>query len=656
MTDITGTFVDSNGAPLAGLGVRLWCADLSLGWVNYFSDVVTDAGGNFTLTVPIGGVLSLVLQEIATVEICVMDVVQRTLASSQFVLPLTGAQALGTIIVPAANIHGWQATNLDPAGTAPRVSGNNTLQPTIDNVQAWQALHAAVAGASKELALQLFYWDIGQLFLTFDPDPPSIGTPTTGTRLEDDLVTVNRSSLAVPVRVLIRDHSPLPYPVHTADPVTGYFAGLTPPTSIEVRRYPTDPRLPMHAKFVIIDGNEAHLTTSPLLQEYFDGQQHLVQDQRRGPLTSLGTVFDALGMLDGLAWPIPNPLSLYQQYKKNAIRVPVHDVGAIIRGDAVKDLYDTFFLHWNVVGTAESSTLTPTPPPAPVSTIQVVRSLPRATFPGLPEGEASILESYLRCFAQAQTFIYLENQYLTEQRIYDAIRLALKDNVARPNLQVIMLLNHKVDIPFYQAWQTSRLTQLIANLTEDGTIGRFGAFTLWTHDDTVTPNRIISTYVHTKAAVADDNWATAGSANLDGVSLMTGEHLAPIVWVPGMENRRATEVCATIVDGLDGAGASTVPGDLRRALWAEHLGLSGPQDPQLTTPPSGGWLSLWQASAAAKLNSLTGATPVSNPCRALPWQAPEDSEKYLKGLGVDVRKFEVLQEFPGFDFTTGRWQ
>jgi phosphatidylserine/phosphatidylglycerophosphate/cardiolipin synthase-like enzyme len=537
------------------------------------------------------------------------------------------------------------------------VSTNNAIDLMIDNAAAWDALHRAVAGAKKELALQLFFWDLGYVYLTFSPDPKP-GTPTVGTRLEDDLVSANHSGVAV--RVLIRDASfgavPLPYPIDTATPVVAYFAGIAPPTGIEVRRYKTDVRLPMHAKFVVIDGNEAHLVNSPIIQEYFDGAEHLVKEARRGPLTAVGEeIYGALAQLFSYSL---SGAAMVQQYKKNGIRVPVHDVGVRIRGGAVKDLYDTFFLHWNVAGPAASSTLVPSPPSPPVSTVQIVRSLTRATFPGLPEGEASILESYLRGFAQAADFIYLENQYFTEHRIADAIRLALRQSKDQSkNLQVIMLMNHKVDIPGYQAWQERLMIQLQADLTQDGTIDHFGAFTLWSHDDSVTPTRIISTYVHAKVGIADDHWATVGSANLDGVSLMTGEWAPSVTWVPGMENRRETDVNMTVVDGLDGAGPSTVPGDLRRALWAEHLGLSGPTDAMLATRPStGGWLSLWKSRAAAKLAGLTAATPTKHLCRALEWRPSEDPAKYLKLLGVDVRKLTVMEEFPGYDFNAEKWQ
>lgn len=656
MPDITGTYIEGGAGPIAGWRVELWGLDTGSGWHPTPSDATTSADGSFTLSVPtMVGVSGVSLGKL-TVEVRLVDWVGRVVHRSKFRLPLIGAQALGTILVHSNNVRGYLATNLDPGGVAMRLSTNNSVEPLIDNEAAWAALHEAITKTAKhEILLQLFYFDVNYVFLTFPPKQPSIGSPTVGSRLEEDLLAANRDR-GITVRLLIRDHNPLPYPVHTADPVIAYFATVAPASTIEVRRFNTDIRLPMHAKFVVIDGSEAHLTASPLLQEYFDGSRHFIDDPRRGPLSQISEAALELAMMLTPHFPEPDlVVSSFKQALKNAARVPVHDVGMRIRGGAVDALKETFFDHWNITGAPASSSLSSTAGDGPTSSVQIVRSLPRTTFPLWPEGEASILESYLRCFSHATHFLYLENQYLTELLIYDAIRLALK---AKPGLQVIMLINHRVDIKPYQSWQTSRLLQLKRNLTDDGTIDQFGVFTLWSHDDTVKPQRIISNYVHTKAGIADDNWATIGSANLDGTSLSTSEHLMSNLVLQGQENLRSIEVNATIFDGVDGQGPSSVPGDLRRALWAEHLGL-GSTDPLLTTMPDkkkGGWLSLWKSRAEAKLASLKG-TSISHPCRVLEWMPEENPKAYLKALGVDVRlQFEVLEEFKGFDFTTGKWQ
>jgi phosphatidylserine/phosphatidylglycerophosphate/cardiolipin synthase-like enzyme len=648
MSDITGTYRENDVGPLSGWRVEVWRLDRSRGWV-LAVDTATDSAGNFTFTIPFLGALLL---GIATVEVRLVDAVRRVAHRSTFILPVSGTHSLGTMTVPSANLRGWRATNLDPGGAFPHFSTNNSVEPLIDNADAWSALHSAIENATQELALQLFYFDINFVFLTFTQNPVE-GTPTTGTRLEEDLLAANRTR-QVAVRLLIRDHSSIPYPIDTADQVVNYFATATPPSPIEVRRFETDPRLPMHAKFIIVDGTEAHITASPFLQEYFDGSGHLVDDPRRGPLSAFG-VTDLLAAMAGSPW-WPAPIVVVHrlsQAKKNAIRTPVHDVGARVRGDAVKDIHDTFFLHWNTAGSPASSTLVPVPPPAPHSAVQMVRSLPGDTFAALPNGEATILEAYLRCFAEARDFIYLENQYLTEFLIFDAIRLSLRET---QDLQVILLINHKVDIPSYGGWQAARLNQLEDKLTEDGTIDRFKVFSLWSHEQIGTKQYLLSNYVHSKLAIADDHWVTLGSANLDGVSLMTGEHLAPLVFVPGMENRRSTELNVTVFDGIDQLGPSTVPGELRRALWAEHLGLSGPGDPLLATRPAGGWLSLWKSRADAKMSGLKASPPTTHPCRVLEWRPAADPERYLKALGIDIRPFGIMEEFRGFDFASGTWQ
>lgn len=651
MPDITGTFIETGGGPIAGWRVEILRWDSSHGWLPH-GVATTDAAGGFTAHVPIVGVLILTITQ---VQVRMVDHVGRVVYRSEFVLPLTGSYGLGTVSIHANNLRGYFATNQDPGGAVAHVSTDNSVQPLIDNAAAWEALHQAVAAANHEILLQLFFFDVTKVFLGFNPDPPAQGSPTQGARLEEDLIAA-RDTRGVSVRLLIRDHSPLPYPVHTADKVVDYFAAPAP--SIEVRRYSTDVRLPMHAKFVVVDGAEGHLTASPLLQEYFDGPQHAIENPRRGPLSQVdySRLFDPLVAMGGVAWP--PPAVIVERFAtgqfKNSIRVPIHDVGLRIRGSAVDALKETFFAHWNQVGAPGSSPLPSTPGPAPQSPVQIVRSLPGAVFPGLPDGETGILESYLRCFANATDYLYLENQYLTAHQIFDAIRLALS---ATPSLQVILLINVNVDIPLYQSWQTSRLIQLREGLSKDGTLDRLGVFTVWSHDNTVEPQKIIPTYVHSKVGIADDRWATVGSANLDGVSLMTGEHLAPVVQAPGLENRRATEVNATILDGLDGLGPSPVPRNLRRALWAEHLGLNGPADPALAARPNpGGWLSLWKARADAKVASLKGNPPVSDPCRALPWQPQTERSKYLAALGIDPRLFEVLEQYRGFDFFTGTWQ
>lgn len=629
MPEVTGQLTETGGGPLSGWKVELrrFQQSAGAGWLPHGS-TTTNASGNFVITAPALGILFFGGAIICRVR-ALSPVGRVVWESADFTLdPLSDTRALGTVAIPSGNLRGWLVTDLGSAGTPTRLTTNNIVSPLIDNVAAWAALQAAVAGAMQEIDLGMFYFDIQQVFLTFVPDPPATGTPTTGTRLETELLTANRSR-AVTVRLLIRDAALVRYPADTADRVISYFAAATPAHTIEVRRYTTDGRLPMHAKYVICDGTEVHVLGSPLLQEYFDGVEHRVCERRRGSLD-------------------PPGLS-----SKHAVRVPIHDVGVRVRGGAVRDVQEAFFLHWNNAGAPSSSTLTPTTPPAPHAAVQVTRSLPGNTFPGLPNGETSALESYLRCFENATDYVYLENQYLTEFTIYEAIRLALRNN---STVQFILLINSKVDIPPYWRWQRKRLADLTRALRGDGTVDRFGVFTAWGHDESVTPHRLIRHYIHSKVGIADDVWATIGSANLDGVSLMTGEHLAPMVSVPGMEHRRATELNAVIYSGVAGMPESAVPGDLRKALWAEHLGYPAPTDPALATRPAGGWLRLWRDRANEKKLGLAATPTMRHSARVLEWTGETDVAAYLRALDVNPRNFHLLDEFPSFDFATGGWR
>jgi phosphatidylserine/phosphatidylglycerophosphate/cardiolipin synthase-like enzyme len=620
MPDITGRIlIDETGAGVEGLQIELWRLDPNYGLVPHGTAVQTDPTGQFHTSYTRIGALVLGVQ---TIHLRAKDRVGRMVWKSpdQFMSPIGSDWNLGDIRVRRANLEGWRVTNLNPSGSATLVSDDNQVTFSVDNHASWGALEGEVNASTSEIHGQLFYLDVEKLFIHFTPDPPAIGAPTDGSRLEDLLLAANRRPQPAAVRLLVRGGAP--YPITTAGPVEAYFAAATNHT-VEVRRFTTSVSLPMHAKVVVIDRRLGHVMGSPLIQEYFDDTGHAIDNPRRGPF----------------------------RFPRNAIKVPVHDVDVVVRGSSAAHLDDTFRLHWDSVGP-----VLPPPGPTPASpqatTVQVVRSLPGGTFPGLPDGEAGVLEAYQRAFANATDFVYLETQYVNNWDILETIRLALR---AKPALQVIVLFNSAVDIPGYQGWQDRRLTQLKGDLTRDGTIERLGLFTLWIHDDSASPNRIARCYVHGGRGITDDRWATVGTANLDGVSLHTGEHIFPLVYVPATEHQRATEVQVIIYDGIDGAQPSTVPRDLRRALWAEHLGLM-PTDTALSNRPAGGWLQLWRNAANAKLAGLRSAPPIRHPSRILEWLPEKSPVNYLRRAGVNVRALNVLTYVRSFDFATGNWE
>ena len=102
------------------------------------------------------------------------------------------------------------------------------------------------------------------------------------------------------------------------------------------------------------------------------------------------------------------------------------------------------------------------PPPAPeefLASAQLVRTVNVQTLPGLDAGELGVLEAYLRAIENATDYIYFENQYFTDERIGQALVAALND-AARPNLQVILMVNVVPDMPVYPYWQTDLFARI----------------------------------------------------------------------------------------------------------------------------------------------------------------------------------------------------
>ena len=186
----------------------------------------------------------------------------------------------------------------------------------------------------------------------------------------------------------------------------------------------------LHCKMVITDEQRAVVVGSPFSQRYFDAFNHRIDDPHRGSNTS----------------------------------DMVHDLSISVVGPAVHDLFETFRLYWNeaVVENEEIDEPAAVPPEVTdgddlVSKVQVVRTLSGRRFDKELHGknEKGILETYLRAFATAEKYIYLETQYFTDSVITDALCAALK---AKPSLELILVVHDQTrrDLLSPQASQADR--------------------------------------------------------------------------------------------------------------------------------------------------------------------------------------------------------
>ena len=422
----------------------------------------------------------------------------------------------------------------------------------------------------------------------------------------------------------------------------------------------------MHAKLVVADWSHALSIGSPFGQSYFDTHDHVIDEPIRGGSSGL----------------------------------PKHDAGFAISGPAVAHLQQTIKLMWDTVLPDDQMIGFPGPaaPSGDVTTrstpaldaaqaedgecaVQIVRTISSGRFknvPGIPkDGEKGILEAYQRAIAMAEDFVYLETQYFTNDAIGEAIVGAIKARRGRPgvpDLQVILLCNIEPDVWFYPFKQRRLIHRIREAIGEDAKQPKwFGVFTRWSHD--VPPDlpdrlpsrpRMLPVYVHAKAAVVDNRWATVGSANLDGLSLdsmLLWDKLNDFVGFELFRQQRAIEVNGCFIN--DSQHPSPVVDRLRRKLFAEHLGFrkaDGQLDldtAALAARPADGWLGLWQRRAAATLQSAidTPRQPLAGMAQVLPWPARNTTyktpRKHLDALGIKTYKMVPLRSTRSFDFQQG---
>ena len=219
-------------------------------------------------------------------------------------------------------------------------------------------------------------------------------------------------------------------------------------------------------------------------------------------------------------------------------RLGWHDGAVRLRGPAVADVGRHFAQRWSeVTGAALPAPLVPST--AGSVEVQVVRTVPEATYRFAPRGEFRILETYCRALASAERLVYLENQFLWSPEIVDI----LVEKLRRPpteEFRVLLVLPARPN----NGADTTR-GQLGRLLDADADSGRLLATTVRCYDG----RQSGPLYVHAKIGVVDDRWMSIGSANLNEHSLFNDTEMNVVSCDPSLA--RST----------------------RLALWAEHLQL-----------------------------------------------------------------------------------
>ncbi len=288
---------------------------------------------------------------------------------------------------------------------------------------------------------------------------------------------------------------------------------------------------------------------------------------------------------------------------RSAAAHPWHDVHAQLEGPIVVDVQQNIAQRWGEVAKGHGDvpagptwlSSRQTQPPQPVSPgvqAQIARTIPPDTYDFAPRGIQTILQVYRNAISRAQTYIYLESQYLW-QHVFIGLDEKRWGERSEQMTQVLEALAAALGRGVEVALVVPDHPNAGRRFTDDGiafvrarardAASRLSVFTLGNSDaEPNAPGGILyrPVYVHAKVALVDDTWWTLGSANLNSRGMFSDAELNVAV--------------------LDAGSAR----DLRTGLWQEHLHPNDQERRALGEPLAG--LALLKARAAANAERVRG--------------------------------------------------
>ncbi len=465
-----------------------------------------------------------------------------------------------------------------------RFTSDNDFEILIDNEKELKCIVKSINNAKSYVYLSQ---------IEFDPDFVATFNSDDDLSPKDVLVDVlkNADERGVNVKIILNENLALP---DSLKKIKDKFKS----TGVEVRGFKSNGLHVMHAKTLIVDGYEAFVIGSAFIPDYWDTSMHLINDPRREP---------------------------------ELVR-PVHDISVKLNGGSVYYVEELFVEMWNYISSKDYNgknklNISFHPISSGKDHIQIARSVTKDTL--TKKGELGIFEGYRKAITQASDFIYLENQYFTNNSILKALKNVIKFN---DDLQVIFLINEDPELPGYKKWQNKAIKKLGIKNTEDNLKHpQIGFFSLWSSGWGENQYEIQPIYVHTKAAIVDDIWATVGTANLDGTSLT---HVNELKGFFDSKFHRSMEINVMI---LDDKGSKNAIESFRNSLWNEHLGYGKTSLNQ----PINGWLELWQKIAQDNIRSLNQKKPYING-QILPYSPEKSVKDQLDDININTEDWNVL--------------
>lgn len=395
-----------------------------------------------------------------------------------------------------------------------RIARAERARVLIDGADYFAMLDAALARAEREILI--VGWDVHAL-MRLVPEKP--GAETRAPNLRERLYELATRNASLEIRILLWDFTVLyasdrlPFPKAVLD--------WSMPANV---RLALDGCVPAgashHQKIVAIDDRLAFIGGLDLTEGRWDTRAHAADEDRR--TTARGE-------------PCP----------------PFHDVQLALEGEAAAALAEHCRWRWQRCAGPGAAPPRATGDPWPEGWDPTWRGVPIGIARTLPEydGEppvTEIAELFVDLIAAAREYIYIENQYLTADRVCEALaeRLAEADGP-----EVVLVTRASSSSWLEQNTMGVRRSHFLTRLREADAHGR-----LLVCAPRVRGVPIGSYRLHSKVAIVDDRYVRIGSANLNNRSM-------------GLDTE-----CDAIVDCREPRDRDAAR-RLRNDLVAEHLGI-----------------------------------------------------------------------------------
>ena len=444
------------------------------------------------------------------------------------------------IRIQVIDVDKWFIPWQNPLSVIPQFTRGNTVEPLIDGQSMMAAIHDAITSTSS---VQHYIYITGW---RMDENTRLLGATHPGSEVLR--VLINAIGRGVDVRALLWD------------------ALLTQNTD-EQEQIDDATRTPNRGQ-AILDNETLNL-----------GSHHQKTAVVKGPhglVAFCGGIDLAIERWDTTRHTVPDRRRENHPNNPN----PWHDVHTRIHGPATGDIETNFRERWNnhPDHSRNGRTVVPTHSiPSPIANashlVQTLRTFPpQHRYPFAPRGELGILNAYRQAISNAREYIYIEDQYL----VFDEISAVIERVLRSLNGKVIIVIPRETDefvnaFHFHRFAFIDRLRRIDASKIE-----------VYHLTNLTNPRARRDIYVHAKLMIIDDIWAIIGSANI---------------------NRRCmthdSEIDIAVIDGKIENGRRKFARNLRKSLWAEHLGVGASRvdDPIAS-------ISLWSGIAAARTGHI----------------------------------------------------